>query len=60
MQDYIILSVLVVALIIYFWIDKKSFKDFSEKDPYEKFNAIRVYFLLILVIILLTLNVFNK
>jgi hypothetical protein len=60
MQDYIVLLVLTIALVIYFWIDKKNFKDFNEKDSYEKFNAVRVYFLLILIIILLALRIINS
>jgi hypothetical protein len=60
MQDYIVLSVLLVALVIYFWIDRNNFKNFIEKDSYEKFNAVRVYFLLILIIIILALRIFNK
>ena len=60
MEDRIIVFILVVALIVFFWIDKKNFKNFSEKDPYEKFNAVRVYFILILAIVLLTLKTINK
>jgi hypothetical protein len=53
-MDDIILFGLIIFLCVYFWIDKKNFKDFYEKDPYEKFNVIRVYFILIVGIILLT------
>jgi uncharacterized membrane protein AbrB (regulator of aidB expression) len=60
MEDRIVVFILVVVLIVYFWIDKKNFKNFSEKDSYEKFNAVRVYFILILGIVLFTLKTINE
>lgn len=57
MEDYIVLSALIVFLIVYFWIDRKNLKDFFWKDPYEKFNAVRLYFILIVGIIVLTLKI---
>lgn len=57
MEDYIVLSALIVFLIVYFWVDRKNLKDFFWKDSYEKFNAVRLYFILIVGIIVLTLKI---
>ncbi|EKT3958569.1 hypothetical protein [Flavobacterium psychrophilum] len=50
-MDYIILIGLIVFLCVYYWIDRKNLEDFFYKEPYEKFNALRLYFILIVGII---------
>ena len=60
MKDYIILFGSIIFLGVYFWFDKKNFKDFFYKDPYEKFNTVRLYFILIVGIILMTLMILKK
>ena len=56
-MDYIILIGLIIFLIIYFWIDRKNLQDFFYKDAYGKLTAVRLYFMLIVGIILLTLKI---
>ena len=57
MIDYFILSGLIIFLVIYFWIDKENLKGFYWKDPYEQFNAVRLYFIMIVGIIVLTVKI---
>jgi hypothetical protein len=56
-EDYYILFGLVMFLVVYFLIDRKNLKGFFWKDPYEQFNAVRLYLILIIGIIVLTLKV---
>jgi hypothetical protein len=48
-------------LLIYFWIDRKNLENFFYKDEwYDRFNVLRVYFILILGIILFALKILKK
>lgn len=55
-MDYLVLIGLIALLFICFWFDRKNLKDFFHKGPYEQFNAVRLYFILIVAIILIVLK----
>ena len=57
MIDYFVLTGLIIFLVIYFWLDKKNLKGFFWKDTYEQFNALRLYFILIMAIIALIIKI---
>lgn len=59
-MDYIVLVGLILFLLIYFRIDRKNFSDFFYKDAYSKFIAVRLYFILIVVILLLSLKIMKN
>jgi hypothetical protein len=60
-MDYIVLIGSIVFLLIYFWIDRKNLENFFYKDEwYDRFNVLRVYFILILGIILFALKILKK
>lgn len=59
-MDYAILIGLIFFLCIYFWIDRKNLEDFFYKDTYEQFSAVRLYFVLIIGIIVMMMKLFKK
>lgn len=60
MNDYVFLILLIVGLIIFYRFDKGNFKDFYEKNPYQKFNAVRVYIITIAIIIILIFKIIKS
>lgn len=59
-MNYIVLIGLIVFLCIYYWTDRKNLEDFFHKEPYEKFNALRLYFILIVGIIVMLVSIFKE
>jgi small-conductance mechanosensitive channel len=59
-MDYVVLIGLIALLLVCFWIDRKKIKDFFHKGPYQQFNAVRLYFILIVAIILIVLKIFKS
>ena len=60
MSDYIVLIGLIIFLVVYYWIDRKNLEDFFYKEAYEKFNALRLYFILIVGIIVMIMTIFKE
>lgn len=57
MNDYIVLVGLIAFLFVYFWISRKNLNDFFYKNSYEQFNALRLYFILIVGIIVMIIKI---
>ncbi|MCL9805456.1 hypothetical protein NAT51_07980 [Flavobacterium amniphilum] len=57
MSDYIVLFGLVIFLGIYYRLDKKNLEDYFYKAPYDRFNAIRLYLVLIGGVILMIFKI---
>lgn len=60
MTDYLALIGLILFLIVYLYIDKKSFKEFYDKSMFGQFNILRLPILIIAIIICVIIKILNS
>ena len=59
-EDYYLLSGVIIFFAIYSWFTRNDWKEFFWKSSYEHFNIVRLPFILITVIICVIIKIVKK